>query len=297
MKNFKRFVVAVDVNATGRALSEGSIRAIRQAEWIAAHTGGTVTLVHSSSDDRIVETEKGGWGVVHEGFSADALHQLEQEVERLREMDLAAELSIRREKPFLAIVREAIEKRADLVLMGKHDELLDGARIGSVAIKVMRKCPTPVWVVKPGADPAPKVIVAATDLSPVGRRAVEYGAFVAKEFGSELHVVHAYQITMEAQMQGGAAVEALKTTIMKSVKTHLEGIEFAKPPVLHVGSDAPSHALLEADTKLKPGLFVMGTISRSGIPGLLMGNTAEKVLHRLRGSLLVVKPEDFVSPL
>ena len=42
-------------------------------------------------------------------------------------------------------------------------------------------------------------------------------------------------------------------------------------------------------------LVVMGTVARSGIRGLVMGNTAERVLQRLRGSVLAVKPPGFVS--
>ncbi|RPH48397.1 MAG: universal stress protein UspA, partial [Lysobacterales bacterium] len=44
-------------------------------------------------------------------------------------------------------------------------------------------------------------------------------------------------------------------------------------------------------------LVVMGTVARSGIPGLVMGNTAERVLQRLRGSVLAIKPPGFVSPI
>jgi nucleotide-binding universal stress UspA family protein len=40
-------------------------------------------------------------------------------------------------------------------------------------------------------------------------------------------------------------------------------------------------------------LVVMGTVARAGIAGLVMGNTAERVLQRLRGSVLAVKPPGF----
>jgi nucleotide-binding universal stress UspA family protein len=42
---------------------------------------------------------------------------------------------------------------------------------------------------------------------------------------------------------------------------------------------------------------VMGTVARAGIRGLVIGNTAERVLQRLRGSVLAVKPPGFVSPV
>ena len=37
-------------------------------------------------------------------------------------------------------------------------------------------------------------------------------------------------------------------------------------------------------------LIVMGTVSRTGIAGLLIGNTAEKVLRQVACSVLTVKP-------
>ena len=44
-------------------------------------------------------------------------------------------------------------------------------------------------------------------------------------------------------------------------------------------------------------LIVMGTVNRAGIAGLLIGNTAEKVLRRVDCSTLTVKPERFVTPV
>jgi universal stress protein E len=54
---------------------------------------------------------------------------------------------------------------------------------------------------------------------------------------------------------------------------------------------------LEAEKRLEPDVVVMGTISRGGIPGLLVGNTAERLLGILDCSLVIVKPHDFVCPV
>ncbi len=37
-------------------------------------------------------------------------------------------------------------------------------------------------------------------------------------------------------------------------------------------------------------LLVMGTIGRTGLSGILMGNTAERILNRVECSVLAVKP-------
>jgi nucleotide-binding universal stress UspA family protein len=41
----------------------------------------------------------------------------------------------------------------------------------------------------------------------------------------------------------------------------------------------------------------MGTVARTGIAGLVMGNTAERTLQRLRGSVFAVKPPGFQTPV
>ena len=44
-------------------------------------------------------------------------------------------------------------------------------------------------------------------------------------------------------------------------------------------------------------LIVMGTIARTGIPGILIGNTAERLLERVECSLMAIKPEGYRSPV
>jgi nucleotide-binding universal stress UspA family protein len=44
-------------------------------------------------------------------------------------------------------------------------------------------------------------------------------------------------------------------------------------------------------------LVVIGTVGRSGIPGLLIGNTAEEILNAVDCSVLTLKPEGFETPI
>ena len=44
-------------------------------------------------------------------------------------------------------------------------------------------------------------------------------------------------------------------------------------------------------------LLVMGTVGRGGIAGLLIGNTAERIIDRVECSVLAIKPKGFVSPI
>jgi nucleotide-binding universal stress UspA family protein len=44
-------------------------------------------------------------------------------------------------------------------------------------------------------------------------------------------------------------------------------------------------------------LIVMGTVTRTGIAGFLIGTTAEDVLRKVDCSVLTVKPDKFVTPV
>jgi nucleotide-binding universal stress UspA family protein len=48
---------------------------------------------------------------------------------------------------------------------------------------------------------------------------------------------------------------------------------------------------------LSADLVVMGTVARTGISGLIIGNTAEAILDQLMCSVLAVKPPGFTSPV
>ncbi len=43
--------------------------------------------------------------------------------------------------------------------------------------------------------------------------------------------------------------------------------------------------------------LIMGSVARTGIPGFLIGNTAEDIIAQMPASMLTVKPQDFVSPI
>ncbi len=44
-------------------------------------------------------------------------------------------------------------------------------------------------------------------------------------------------------------------------------------------------------------LIVMGTLARVGIPGLFIGNTAERTLDHVDCDILAIKPKEFVTPV
>jgi nucleotide-binding universal stress UspA family protein len=72
-----------------------------------------------------------------------------------------------------------------------------------------------------------------------------------------------------------------------------EGHEIQK----HILKGEPDRLIPEMSEKLAADVVVMGTVARTGLDGVLIGNTAENVLQQIGRSVLAVKPEGFVSPV
>jgi nucleotide-binding universal stress UspA family protein len=53
----------------------------------------------------------------------------------------------------------------------------------------------------------------------------------------------------------------------------------------------------EQARRQEAGLIVMGTVARTGLPGFIIGNTAENVLSQVGCSVLTVKPQGFETPV
>jgi len=61
----------------------------------------------------------------------------------------------------------------------------------------------------------------------------------------------------------------------------------------HLIARHPSDAIEQVAAETRSAVVVMGALARSGLKGLLIGNTAERVLDYLPCDLLVIKPSGF----
>jgi nucleotide-binding universal stress UspA family protein len=66
---------------------------------------------------------------------------------------------------------------------------------------------------------------------------------------------------------------------------------------MHLLKGDPADVIADFAKTGRVDLIVMGTVARTGIPGLVIGNTAEAILQRVDCSVLAVKPVGFVSPV
>ncbi|WP_165839950.1 universal stress protein [Motiliproteus coralliicola] len=212
---------------------------------------------------------------------------------------------------FIEVIRE--------VMRGSYDLLIKSARYGchqglsSSDMHLLRKCPCPVWIDRAeAATPYRRILVAVDPNSEhqddCADRALELGSWVAGDDGSRLVLVHAWELPGESMMRSGLLefenhqLESLlaEARLKQELAIHglLERHQLTPAEVdVQLRKGPPAEVIHDVSEELSADLVVMGTVGRTGIPGFIIGNTAEDVLQSSGCSVLAVKPSGFVSPV
>lgn len=204
-------------------------------------------------------------------------------------------------KPWLALIREVLKSGYDLALLGTaRPDSFAKALFGGTSIKMIRKCPCPVWVTKSEAEEHSGGVVVAHCLTEVGHQALAWGAAQAAASKSSLRVIHAVKLTsgVFGPSLSEAQIETECEQRRKRIEAEVEALAEVPPSVeIIVKLGTPAAVIYQALREQPAELLVMGTVGRSGIAGFITGNTAEALLPWLHCSLLALKPEGFETPV
>ncbi len=212
--------------------------------------------------------------------------------------------------PFLEIIREVIRKDHDLVIVtpeGKSE--FKDMLFGTATMHLMRKCPCPVWAIKPSSDvPFPRILAAVDpglddrESISLNRKILEMSSSLAEMHKSELHIVHVWDFLIKSVMIPKTTTDEMAEqvrTMRKSWFNELLGTYVPDLPEkqAHLIRGEAGIQIPRFARETDADLIIMGTVCRTGIPGLFIGNTAERILYRVDCSVLAVKPEGFTSPI
>ncbi len=141
-------------------------------------------------------------------------------------------------------------------------------------------------------------VLAATDFSEHSQQAVDAAIAIAKQFGAELHLVHAFQTPVpilspyEVVVPDGFLEQARNSagrklnTVVEKISS--EGVEVTSH--LTEIPAAPSIARLAGE--LGVDLIVLGTRGNTGLKHSLLGSVAERTIRLAPCSVLTVKGKD-----
>ena len=208
------------------------------------------------------------------------------------------------------------------VLVHGHDLLIKAAKpprglservLGSTDMHLLRKCPCPVWIDRPNAAFPYGSVLAAVELEAeqaesCDRMIMDLASSLARRESARLDVAHAWEMEGEALLRDAGSrvsrtefdhlLEITRSKHKKAFDTLLADYAMSSDDqTVHLIKGEAASTIRTLSRELQSDLVVMGSIGRTGIPGLIIGNTAEEVMQNIDASILAVKPAGFVSPV
>ena len=310
MSQQKRILVVVDPTASAHP-------AVERAAWLARDTRARIELFISDYAPRLADPRSHGVAANEARAALVERHRqrLELIAQPLRSAGLTVDIDARLDHPLHdSIVRKAQDAGADFVVKDTHyHSVLKRSIFSNTDWNLIRNCAATLWLVKPRPPGKRPCFVAAVDPihehdkpAELDHRIVRTAKDLSEALGGEIHVFHAFDL---------AAAIAISTDAMTPIALpingladamraeHTEAVELlckehgVPPECTHIHQGGTRQLLLALTERLRADAVVMGAVSRSGLKGLFLGNTAEDVLDRLHCDLVIVKPAGFLSVL
>ena len=160
--------------------------------------------------------------------------------------------------------------------------------------QLSRELPTPLLLVKTPRCWEGGTVLATMDVDHLDQEhralqgnVMDYTAELCRLFQAELHVVSAYSAPALPLADPAIGID-------QAIAQHCHDqheYELAERH-LHIGEGPAKTLIPRVANEQGAVLTVVGTIGRSGLGGILVGNTAETVLDRLNSDVLILKPHE-----
>lgn len=251
-----------------------------------------------------------------QGLKDQVKAHLAEAAKQLRANQLPIDYYVERgNRPATLVIRDVLRNHRDLVVR-QAEPVAGGKGFSAADLELLRKCPAPVWLCRPIDDPHGVMQVAVAVEPDTSRSARHYlaldllrlGRRLADECNGRLIVISAWDCTYESSLRHSAFIKVSEAEVEKEVERTRRDHEDALNKLLAEAAlgenvqvehprGAAADVVIEQVERAGVDVLVMGTIARTGVAGLLIGNTAENVLRRLPCSLVALKPAGFVSPI
>jgi nucleotide-binding universal stress UspA family protein len=233
------------------------------------------------------------------------------------EAGVSASGQVLRGVPYEEVIRAAVAGGHDLVMKrAAHPAGGRSRALDATDLQLLRKCPVPVWILKPSRRAARPRVLALVDPDPqdadrnrLNVTILELGWSLAQMQDGELHVGHAWRLMAEDTLRSSGflqmradEVDAMLAEERRQRRRLVEQLVAAHAPAavkpkVHLAKGEPAEALATLAARHRPDVIVMGTVGRTGLSSLILGNTAESLLPQVTCSVLAVKPAEFRTPV
>lgn len=140
----------------------------------------------------------------------------------------------------------------------------------------------------------PKTILVATDFGETSDCAIDYAISLAKPLGAQIVLAHTYEIPLVGFPDGAVVATAeLTEQVLRGARSALDAqVERKRDggvPIRGMLKDGdPADAVIESAKEVLADLIIVGTHGRTGLPRVLLGSVAEKIVRRSPVPVLTV---------
>lgn len=314
MKRFKRILLYADPKARIQPALQSAARVARDSQ-------GVVTVVDCLPN----ESRPGVTPVSGDPHGAElelapssfaqrtARTRLDQICEQLHAQGVAATAKILIGQPVREILREVLCNRHDIVMKTAQGDRKrkEKGLFGTTTMALMRKAPCPVWIADPEQFDVPVRILAAVDPSTddpdrmkLNVQVLDLAAELAESTGARLYVLYAWLALGESLFWTQMPEDSLRKYIedaRRYAERKLANLlarcnNRISPSNVYLVKGDRDEVIADFASQRHIDLIVMGTVGRTGVSGLVIGNTAEKVLRRAHCGVLTIRPDALVIP-
>lgn len=222
-------------------------------------------------------------------------------------------------KLFYKTIQMVLKDRVDWVIKQTETESksLTEHIFASQDMHLLRKCPCPVLLHKNGRSLPFQNIMASIDVdieaesithNDLTQTILALAQTLAQTENANFHIAHAWQAEAEklvrywnsdlSEVDVMHFTEKVRQQHKTAVEYEIQACRDVLPNLqVHLAKGRAEEAIAELVQYHSIDLLVMGTVGRSGIPGLVIGNTAENLLEHVNCSVLAIKPRGFISPV
>lgn len=288
---FREILVAHDFSRPSR-------NALAWALQMAGHFGARLRILH------VLE-----WGITlpptvmvppFPAMRRKTLQQLEREAARLaksmRRKPRTVTCEIHEGDPSTVIIDRITANRPDLVVIATHGRTgVKHLLLGSVAEKIIRHSPVPVWTVRRPKRWPPRTILLPVDLMEFTPQTLAMGRRLAEACAATMALVHVTPSHIPAFHAGGDIglhytnlLEDMRDDAEKTLKQIVARDPKIRKAVVRIGSAAD--AICAEARRDRVDVIVIPTHARSAVGHFLMGSVAEAVVRYAPTHVLTFHP-------
>ena len=303
MKPLRNILVHVDTRRDEQPMLDCAVKLAKDHQ--ASLTLATV-VPEFSWPVRLATTD---YAKVRESIEQEKQAALGALADKLRQTGLTASTKVLSGKSSDQIIGEVVHGSHDLVLTAsKGPSSSHPGNFGTTASRLIRFCPCPVWAFRESKTCGAGTTLVAVDANPSdeAHRNLNHELLqLGKALAGDPHVAHVWNVYGGDWVKDYMKPEDFEEIVAAGENEARQQLQelLASSTVspsashVHVLRGEPAQALIDFSSERDIDVLIIGTVGRSGLSGLLIGNTAETLMNKVGCSIVAVKPAGFQTPI